>query len=98
MKSSWMGIGFSHHSVPSLSKTATRSSGGTNPESLRRDPPDEVQDGLLAGPLTPARQRIAGRSRLGGSDVMGACLSRPHLDDHAARLALPAAVRITRQG
>src|SRR5512132_960239 len=29
MKSSWMGIGFSHHSVPSLSNTATRSSGGT---------------------------------------------------------------------
>ena len=29
MKSSWIGIGFSHHSVPSLSKTATRSSTGT---------------------------------------------------------------------
>src|SRR5215216_7533635 len=29
MKSSWMGIGFSHHSVPSLSNTATRSAGGT---------------------------------------------------------------------
>ena len=27
MKSSWIGIGFSHHSVPSLSKTATRGSG-----------------------------------------------------------------------
>src|SRR4051794_27398003 len=29
MKSSWIGIGFSHHNVPSLSNTATRSSGGT---------------------------------------------------------------------
>jgi hypothetical protein len=29
MKSSWIGIGFSHHKVPSLSKTATRSSIGT---------------------------------------------------------------------
>ena len=29
MKSSWIGIGFSHHKVPSLSKTATRSSTGT---------------------------------------------------------------------
>ena len=29
MKSSWIGIGFSHHSVPSLSNTATRSSTGT---------------------------------------------------------------------
>ena len=27
MKSSWIGIGFSHHSVPSLSNTATRGSG-----------------------------------------------------------------------
>ena len=29
MKSSWIGMGFSHHSVPSLSNTATRSSTGT---------------------------------------------------------------------
>jgi hypothetical protein len=29
MKSSWIGIGFSHHKVPSLSNTATRSSTGT---------------------------------------------------------------------
>src|SRR5215207_2312413 len=29
MKSSWIGIGFSHHSVPSLSNTAMRSSTGT---------------------------------------------------------------------
>ena len=30
MKSAWIGSGFSHQSVPSLSKTATRSSGGTD--------------------------------------------------------------------
>ena len=29
MKSSWMGIGFSHHRVPSLSNVAMRSDGGT---------------------------------------------------------------------
>jgi hypothetical protein len=29
MKPSSIGIGFSHHSVPSLSNTATRSAGGT---------------------------------------------------------------------
>jgi hypothetical protein len=29
MKSSWIGIGFSHHSVPSLSNTAKRSSTAT---------------------------------------------------------------------
>ena len=28
MKFSWIGIGFSHHSVPSLSNTATRSTTG----------------------------------------------------------------------
>ncbi len=30
MKSSWIGIGFSHHRVPSLSNTAMRSSGATS--------------------------------------------------------------------
>ena len=35
MKSAWIGSGFSHQSVPSLSKTATRSSGGTPPEVTR---------------------------------------------------------------
>ncbi len=35
MKSSWIGIGFSHHSVPSLSNTATRSSTGTASDTVR---------------------------------------------------------------
>jgi hypothetical protein len=35
MKSAWIGIGFSHHKVPSLSKTATRSSGGTPADTVR---------------------------------------------------------------
>ena len=34
MKSSWIGIGFSHHKVPSLSNTATRSSTGTPSDSF----------------------------------------------------------------
>ena len=33
VKSSWIGIGFSHHSVPSLSNTAIRSSGATAADS-----------------------------------------------------------------
>jgi hypothetical protein len=32
MKSSWIGIGFSHHNVPSLSNTARRSAAGIAPE------------------------------------------------------------------
>ena len=35
MKSAWIGIGFSHHNVPSLSKTATRSAAGTPAETVR---------------------------------------------------------------
>ena len=35
MKSAWIGIGFSHHKVPSLSNTATRSSTGTPSETVR---------------------------------------------------------------
>ncbi len=35
MKSAWIGIGFSHHKVPSLSKTATRSPAGTPADSVR---------------------------------------------------------------
>jgi hypothetical protein len=35
MKSAWIGIGFSHHKVPSLSKTATRSSTGTSSDTVR---------------------------------------------------------------
>jgi hypothetical protein len=35
MKSAWIGIGFSHHKVPSLSKTATRSPAGTPADTVR---------------------------------------------------------------
>src|SRR5436305_1384711 len=35
MKSAWIGIGFSHHNVPSLSKTATRSAAGTPADTVR---------------------------------------------------------------
>src|SRR5450631_753914 len=35
MKSAWIGIGFSHHNVPSLSNTATRSSTGTSSDTVR---------------------------------------------------------------
>ena len=39
MKSAWIGSGFSHQSVPSLSKTATRSAGGTVCAAARRTRP-----------------------------------------------------------
>src|SRR5271166_4214199 len=35
MKSAWIDIGFSHHKVPSLSKTATRSPAGTPSDTVR---------------------------------------------------------------
>ena len=38
MKSAWIGSGFSHHSVPSLSNTATRSSTGTSDTARSTNP------------------------------------------------------------
>ena len=49
-----MGIGFSHQSVPSLSKTAMRSAGGTNVGAVRRGHSrDEVDDGALGSAVVP---------------------------------------------
>src|SRR4051794_8767636 len=53
MKSSWIGIGFSHHSVPSLSNTATRSSTGTGAE----------PSAPVTRATNPAIARFAGPSR-----------------------------------
>jgi hypothetical protein len=51
MKSSWIGIGFSHHRVPSLSNTATRSSGGTAVDpSLPQVRATKFMIACLAGP------------------------------------------------
>ena len=59
MKSSWIGIGFSHHSVPSLSNTATRSSTGTvGPGAL-----DEVDDRLVRRRVPPTGQSHCGVGR-----------------------------------
>ena len=68
MKSSWIGIGFSVHSVPSLSKTATRSSIGTG-----SDP---------SAPVTRATKSaiafLAGPSRQLGNDTeFGVTVRRP---------------------
>ena len=61
MKSSWIGIGFSHHSVPSLSNTAMRSSTGTGPSRRTRatkstiacfaSPPRQVESSAITGRL-----------------------------------------------
>ena len=57
MKSSWIGIGFSHHKVPSLSNTATRSSGGTAADSaFAARAGDKVDDRLFGWTVTPTRQ------------------------------------------
>ena len=108
MKSSWMGIGFSHHRVPSLSNTATRSAAGTNsgdPSVVTRS-----TNSTMACLLAPARQLGSGSpsadapgrpSKVAAPDPKRQITGpeqRGHLDDHAARLAPPAAVRITRQG
>ena len=66
MKSAWIGSGFSHHSVPSLSNTATRSSTGSS-ETARST------NATIASPrrtVVPARQDLAhGRdARAGGSE------------------------------
>src|SRR3954454_19643193 len=45
MKSNWIGMGFSHHSVPSLSNTATRSSTGTDSHAATKS-----RIACLAGP------------------------------------------------
>src|SRR5688572_8469950 len=62
-----MGSGFSHQSVPSLSKTATRASGGTYP-----GPPIRVTD-----PPTSTRARRAARSLQLGSGVSLDIVSTP---------------------
>ena len=64
---SWKYIGCSAHSVPSLSKVAIRSAGGTNsgdPGLVDRG--DEVDDGLLRLAGVPRRQRIRGLGGDGG--------------------------------
>ena len=50
MKSSWIGIGFSHHKVPSLSKTATRSSTGTASDPSPQARPTKSRIAFLAAP------------------------------------------------
>ena len=63
MKPSSIGIGFSHHRVPSLSKVATRSSGGTNPA-----PPLRVADSTnatIALRVAVSRQEGRGSVRAG---------------------------------
>ena len=61
MKSSWMGIGFSHHSVPWLSNTATRSSGGAKsgePSVVTRST-NSTMACLLAPPRQLASESLA---------------------------------------
>ena len=54
MKSSWIGIGFSHQSVPSLSNTATRSCAGT--ASGRPSPQILETNSTMARFAGPSRQ------------------------------------------
>ena len=63
MKSAWIGIGFSHHSVPSLSNVAMRSSTGH----LGDGALDELDDRPLRGAVAPACQRLCHGPKLGSS-------------------------------
>src|SRR4051794_41373974 len=78
MKSSWMGIGFSHHSVPSLSNTATRCSTGTGGEPSA--PVTRATKSTTACRAGPARQLVSAGGVLGrGRVVMTPTLRpRPH--------------------
>ena len=58
MKSSWIGIGFSHHSVPSLSNTATRSSTGTG--SVPSAPRTRSTNAITASRAAPSCQLASG--------------------------------------
>src|SRR4029078_6736773 len=65
MKSAWIGICFSHHSVPSLSKTATRSSTGTPSERVRSTNSTTARFAAVSRhPLRPSRE--VGTSSSGG--------------------------------
>ena len=57
MKSSWIGIGFSHHSVPSLSNAATRSATG-NRGTRSGGVLDEPEDRIPGATGAPAQQRL----------------------------------------
>ena len=79
MKSSWIGIGCSHHSVPSLSNTATRSSTGTGAEPSR--PQTRSTNSMIARRAGPSRQLASvGRRRGGGHrrTVRARRRRRPH--------------------
>ena len=56
MKSSWIGIGFSHHNVPSLSNTATRSSTGTAADPSA--PQTRATNATIACLAAPSRQPV----------------------------------------
>src|SRR5437763_3361613 len=72
MKSSWTGIGFSHHSVRSVSNTAIRSSTGTPSASVcstkstivfRTTPSRQLDSAVIGAPTfrTHQRRRVHGR-------------------------------------
>ena len=76
MKSSWIGIGFSHHRVPSLSNTATRSSGGTAVDPA--SPHVRATKFMIACLAGPSRQ-------LESSPVMACPPCSPDPRSHTAR-------------
>ena len=55
MKSAWIGSGFSHQSVPSLSKTATRSDDGT-PSAVTRS--TKSSTACFGSPVVPGCERL----------------------------------------
>ena len=84
MKSSWIGIGFSHHSVPSLSKTAMRSSTGTGSEpSRRRRGPRTPRSPVWPGRRASSRSPPATLVVVSAVVIVGLLFARHHRDGFA---------------
>src|SRR4051794_14130672 len=85
MKSSWIGIGFSDHSVPSLSNTARRSSTGTGGDPSR--PQTRSTNATIARRVGVSRQVESSAAACSGAfwvDVMTALLLARHHRDGLA--------------
>src|SRR4051794_17002102 len=96
MKSSWIGIGFSHHSVPSLSKTATRSSSGTARAPFA--PQTFATNSTIARFAGPSRQLVSPAARTEGACSLVAMASESRVGLHAAAVELVQAALLVERG
>src|SRR5262249_27235926 len=103
MKPSWIGIGFSHHSVPSLSKVAMRSATGTRsgPSVVTRETKSMIawrvgvsfQDSRIASDATPLLPGRAARLTVETGEHLGRvrrAVARERAAERAGRLRIAA--------